>query len=168
MENGGFLRQIRDELTAAGIFVVVSQGAQAGLFLLMMSVFSSQRLFLPILLTSVLILVGFLYMDGKFSPETGRNRAAFRGAVGYIWVLVAFLFSLIGFIGGKIASCEGKRNCTTDYLFEMMKIYAVITIVQVIILSGIAAIVIFVKRRKALEARKTISMHISKPKTSGN
>ena len=159
---------VSDELKIGGGFALAAHAIQAGVFLAVIYLFPTHVLILPTLVTSVAILVACLILDKKFAPNTGKDQTAFRAAVGYGWLVGALLFSVIGLIGGKIFSCVGKKNCTTDYMFDMMKMYAVIAIVQGVILAGLMVGIILIRKRRMIEARKTTSIHISKPKMPGN
>lgn len=162
----GEIYKIQQELKTAGIFAVAAHGIQVTAFLVVLYMFPTHLLLPLSFVMSVIFLVGFLVLDRRFVPSSGRDQTAFRVATGYGWLVLAFLFSIVGLIGGKIFSCVGKKNCTTDYIFDMIKMYSVIAVIQGIILAIIISIFIVVQRRKMIEARKTVSIRISKPKTS--
>lgn len=166
-KGSGRFSAVRDELRTGIGFALGASVIQAGAFLAVIYLFPTHVLILPTILMSVLILIACLTVDKRFAPSTGRDQTAFRVAAGYGWLAGALLFSIVGLIGGKIFSCVGKKNCTTDYMFDMMKMYAVIAIVQGVFLAAAMAGILYIRRRKMIEARKTVSIHIAKPKNPG-
>lgn len=165
--NLGKLEPIRGEMKKAALFVLATQGVQVVAFLVYTYVFPAHSVVMPMFLVSIFTLVVFLILDSRLAKGGGADLMAFRVISGLFWLVFALILSLIGLFGGMIFSCAGKKNCTSDYTFTILKTYAAMTVLQGVVLGIIIAIALVMRKRRAIEARKTVSIHISKPKING-
>ena len=159
---GRFLGEIR----AALIVVVPTHLVQFLVYLMINKRFPSANWPILVFAVGLIGFASFLVLDKQAHREKETNATAFEIATGYLWLALTLVISLLGAIGGGLLNsvCKSNSCLSLAELTSSFKIYALYALGELLVMSVIVFVLAKSRRRAELEAQKSASIQIAKPK----
>lgn len=154
------------EIRAALIVVAPTQLIQFLVYLIINKRFPSANWPILVFIVGLIGFASFLVLDKQAHREKEANATAFEIAAGYLWLALTLIISLLGAIGGGLLDsiCRSNSCLSLARLTGSFKIYALYTLGELIIMGAIVFVLAKSRRKAELEAKKSASIQIAKPK----